>query len=151
MAGVKSRVQRLEQERHRLCCEDAIRQFEGRSEEELEFFSHHGHFARLSDNNRRVKPQEFRTFQQELKDCSAGEQMRTSRILQCMAAGLSDGTVAPVLSVVVKSLARYEANGMVQGHILACDLAIMLNENEVRAYEGASAIVKTQSRYRLRS
>jgi hypothetical protein len=72
-AEIKKRVRVLERQRHRRWCEEAIRQFDNRSEEELEFCAQHGYFAKLNDNRRKVTSEELRTFEKGLKDFQRDE------------------------------------------------------------------------------
>jgi hypothetical protein len=72
-AEIKNRVRALERQRHRRLCEEVIRQFDNRSEEELEFCAQHGYFAKLNDNRRKVTSEELRTFEKGLKDFQRGK------------------------------------------------------------------------------
>jgi hypothetical protein len=72
-AEIKKRVQALERQRHRRWCEAAIRQFDNRSEEELEFCAQHGYFAKSNANRRKVTSEELRTFENGLNDFRRGE------------------------------------------------------------------------------
>ena len=72
-AEIKNRVRALERQRHRRWCEEAIRQFDNRSEEELEFCAQHGYFAKLNDNKRKVTSEELRTFEKGLNDFQRGK------------------------------------------------------------------------------
>jgi hypothetical protein len=72
-AEIKKRVRALERQRHRRWCEEAIRQFDNRSEEELEFCAQHGYFANLNDSKRKVTSEELRTFEKGLNDFQRGK------------------------------------------------------------------------------
>lgn len=72
MATVKNRIRRLERQEHRRWCEESIRQFENRSNEELEFFALHGYFEIRNDNQRVVKPEEIRALEKELFTLARG-------------------------------------------------------------------------------
>jgi hypothetical protein len=66
MATVKNRIRRLQRQQHRRWCEESIRQFENRSNEELLFFALNGYFKVRNDNHRVVKPEEIRALEKSL-------------------------------------------------------------------------------------
>jgi hypothetical protein len=66
MATIKNRIRRLQRQQRRRWCEESIRQFENRSNEELRFFALNGYFETSNHNQRVVKPEEIRAFEKSL-------------------------------------------------------------------------------------
>jgi hypothetical protein len=69
---IKSRLLKLEQRIRFLTVADHIRQREGRSDEDLEFFALHGWFETRNNNQRVVTAEEVRTYEAECRALVAG-------------------------------------------------------------------------------